>query len=450
MRIQDRILNLCDKVPALKDLYYSQVRHYTIQAHTINVLNQFEEYFAHRFSEIEIEVYRLFLLLHDIGKPIAHKKGNRNNQNKETITIISENKQKLNISDNDFVMFKALLGKDFLGLYMQDKTSLDDTYFNIKEQSNLSKFDLHSFFYLLSVYYQCDVASYTKDAGGLKYLEYLFDYQHGLKIYDENLKLLKFSSSYQSKYIALLNKINADVAVKYKSDEISVSSNLKFVSGNIFNSKAQTIVNTINCVGVMGKGIALVFRLRYPLMFDIYKRFCNEKIIGIGKLWLYSQQPNAPWVLNFPTKFHWKYPSKIEYIEKGLIKFSETYKEKGITSIAFPLLGTHNGGLDREKVKVLMIKYLSKCDIPIEIYDYDPSAPDDLFETFKKNWNSLSKQEIKDATGIQPQYIRKINDILVNPEVYSMVTLVSYEGIGEKTLQKAFNFAMYYKQEKLF
>ncbi|HHT61638.1 MAG TPA: macro domain-containing protein [Bacteroidales bacterium] len=227
-------------------------------------------------------------------------------------------------------------------------------------------------------------------------------------------------------------------------------SNLKFINGNIFNSKAQTIVNTINCVGVMGKGIALVFKLRYPLMFDIYKRYCDEKHIGIGKLWLYNQQPNTPWVLNFPTKYHWKYPSKMEYIEKGLIKFSETYKEKCITSIAFPLLGTHNGGLEREEVKLLMIKYLSECDIPIEVYDYDPFASDDLFEAFKINWKKLSDQEVKVATGIQPQYIRKINEVLKNPDVCSMVKLVSYPGIGEKTLQKAFNFAMNYKQEKLF
>lgn len=450
MTTQEIITSICERVPALEELYDAQVRHYTIKEHTINVLNQFEKYFANHFSEIEIEVFRLFLLLHDIGKPIAHKKGNRDNQYSETIRIIAENKQELNLSDNDFLLFKALLSADSLGLYMQDKISLEDTYFKIKEQSNLSKFDVKSFFYLLSVYYQCDVASYTKDAGGLKYLEYLFSYQNGNKTYDENSKLLKFSSNFQPKYIALLNKITGIIVVEKKSEEMTIPSNLKFINGNIFNSKAQTIVNTINCVGVMGKGIALVFKLRYPLMFDIYKRYCDEKHIGIGKLWLYNQQPNTPWVLNFPTKYHWKYPSKMEYIEKGLIKFSETYKEKCITSIAFPLLGTHNGGLEREEVKLLMIKYLSECDIPIEVYDYDPFASDDLFEAFKINWKKLSDQEVKVATGIQPQYIRKINEVLKNPDVCSMVKLVSYPGIGEKTLQKAFNFAMNYKQEKLF
>ena len=106
MTLQERIINICKIVPDLEELYNVQVRHYTIKEHTMNVLNQFEKYFSNSFSEIEIDVFRLFLLLHDIGKPIAHKKGNRDNQYSETIRIISENKQKLNLSDNDFLLFK--------------------------------------------------------------------------------------------------------------------------------------------------------------------------------------------------------------------------------------------------------------------------------------------------------------------------------------------------------
>ena len=165
-------------------------------------------------------------------------------------------------------------------------------------------------------------------------------------------------------------------------------SNITIINGNIFNTKAQTIVNTVNCVGVMGKGIALVFKLRYPAMFDIYQDFCKQGLIGIGKLWIYKGDARDPWVLNFPTKTHWKLPSEYEYIEKGLQKFVETYKEKGITSIAFPLLGANNGGLDGKKVEELMISYLSQCDIPIEIYHYDPQAPDDLFEEFRLKWKN--------------------------------------------------------------
>ena len=175
--------------------------------------------------------------------------------------------------------------------------------------------------------------------------------------------------------------------------------NITFHKGNIFNTKMQTIVNTVNCVGVMGKGIALVFKLRYPDMFEKYKELCQSKLICIGKLWLYKSESCSQWVLNFPTKFHWKYPSKIEYLEAGLQKFVDTYKEKGITSIAFPLLGTHNGGLNKVEVLNLMYKYLEKCDLTIEIYEYDPLSPDDLFENFKKKWNGISYIEKKNIIG---------------------------------------------------
>lgn len=217
----------------------------------------------------------------------------------------------------------------------------------------------------------------------------------------------------------------------------------KICKGNIFNSKAQTIVNTVNCVGVMGKGIALVFKLRYPKMFDEYAGLCKKHMISPGKLWIYKGEPEAPWVLNFPTKFHWKYPSKIEYIESGLQKFVDTYKEKGITSIAFPMLGTHNGGLDKEEVRSLMERYLNKCDIPIEIYDYDPSAPDDLFDEFKSKWITIPKGQLKDITGIRTQKQIDTIDYAVNSDVIkSMISLIEYPGIGLVTMQKCFKLVM--------
>lgn len=217
---------------------------------------------------------------------------------------------------------------------------------------------------------------------------------------------------------------------------------IRFIKGNIFNSKCQTVVNTVNCVGVMGKGIAQVYKLRYPLMFLDYKEHCRNKLIKPGVLWLYNKQNNAPWILNFPTKFHWKYPSKIEWIKSGLEKFVETYEKKGITSIAFPLLGTHNGGLKTEVVKDLMVEYLSNCSIEIEIYDYDPKVKDDLFDKFKVKWLSLSSELIKKETGVQPQYARRINEILSLSSVNSMIELANFKGIGEKTLEKAFGFVL--------
>ncbi len=217
---------------------------------------------------------------------------------------------------------------------------------------------------------------------------------------------------------------------------------IKIVNGNIFNTQLQTVVNTVNCVGVMGKGIALVFKLRYPNMFDIYANHCKNGNISIGKLWLYKGEKNAPLVLNFPTKFHWKYPSKMEYLEKGLIKFCETYKEQGITSIAFPLLGAHNGGLDKEEVLTIMLKYLEKCDIPIEIYEYDPDAADDLFENFSHNWRAISALQIKDHTSISKDKIETITSAIESGKVKSMIGLINEKGIGLKTMEKCFRFVM--------
>lgn len=141
---------------------------------------------------------------------------------------------------------------------------------------------------------------------------------------------------------------------------------------NIFDSQCQTIVNTVNCVGVMGKGIALEMKNRYPDMFEKYKNLCENKLIDIGKLWIYThivEKEIVKRILNFPTKIHWKNKSEYEYIEKGMQKFIETYQDKNITSIAFPMLGCNNGGLDSDMVLEIMLKYLSKCDnLIVEIY----------------------------------------------------------------------------------
>ena len=135
---------------------------------------------------------------------------------------------------------------------------------------------------------------------------------------------------------------------------------IEYVDTTVFNANAQTIVNTINCVGVMGNGLALEFRLRYPEMYDHYVEQCKQKKVQIGKPYLYREYV-TPWILNFPTKKHWKYPSKIQWIEQGLKYFVANYKHGGIKSIAFPKLGCNHGDLDWNDVKSLMEKHLRAC-----------------------------------------------------------------------------------------
>lgn len=141
---------------------------------------------------------------------------------------------------------------------------------------------------------------------------------------------------------------------------------IEYIEGDIFNSPAQTIVNTVNTVGVMGKGLALAFKQRYPEMFASYRTACEKRQLKTGKLMLWYAPDH--WVLLFPTKEHWRNPSKLEYIENGLIKFANTYADKNITSIAFPRLGCGNGELNWNDVKPLMEKYLKPLSIDIYIY----------------------------------------------------------------------------------
>jgi O-acetyl-ADP-ribose deacetylase (regulator of RNase III) len=135
----------------------------------------------------------------------------------------------------------------------------------------------------------------------------------------------------------------------------------------LFDSPAQTLVNTVNVVGVMGKGIALEFKNRYPDMFVAYKTLCDEHKLDVGKLHLWRAKDH--WVLNFPTKTTWRQPSKLDYIKSGLEVFCKSYKNMGITSVSFPPLGCGNGNLDWNEVRPIMEEYLSKLDIPVYIHD---------------------------------------------------------------------------------
>ena len=137
--------------------------------------------------------------------------------------------------------------------------------------------------------------------------------------------------------------------------------------GNIFDSKLKTLVNPINCVGVMGKGLSLAFKQKFPQMFINYQKFCSKNLIKIGILYPYSIN-NEVRVLNFPTKKHWRYSSRPEYIEEGLKYFVNNYKRLNISSIAFPPLGCGSGKLDFKFILPLMKKYLDNLPIEIEIY----------------------------------------------------------------------------------
>ncbi len=145
---------------------------------------------------------------------------------------------------------------------------------------------------------------------------------------------------------------------------------IKYVSGDIFNSDCQTLVNPVNCVGVMGAGLAWQFAERYPKLEREYRCICRNKLLTIDKLWICRY--SGKWVLCFPTKRHWRAPSKLKYIEAGLRNLVKTYKTRGITSIAFPKLGCGLGGLDWNDVRALMERYLGPIELDVQIYAEGP------------------------------------------------------------------------------
>lgn len=137
--------------------------------------------------------------------------------------------------------------------------------------------------------------------------------------------------------------------------------------GDLFKTDKQTLVNTVNCVGIMGKGIAAIFKKEYPEMFKEYKERCDRGLMRLGEPYLYTDLAGAS-VLNFPTKQHWRASTRLADVEAGLDYFIANYKAWGIESIAFPPLGCGNGGLSWETVGPLMYKKLKAIDIPVEIY----------------------------------------------------------------------------------
>jgi len=142
---------------------------------------------------------------------------------------------------------------------------------------------------------------------------------------------------------------------------------VKVLVGDLFESKAQTWVNTINCVGVMGKGVALEFKNRFPDMYEDYVTRCKRGEVKLGYPYLFKRLV-PPWILNFPTKDHWRSVANLKSIIEGLKYLLSHYKDWRIQSLAIPPLGCGQGQLEWRIVGPTLYRLLSKIDIPIELY----------------------------------------------------------------------------------
>jgi O-acetyl-ADP-ribose deacetylase (regulator of RNase III) len=174
---------------------------------------------------------------------------------------------------------------------------------------------------------------------------------------------------------------------------------IRNASGNLLEAKAEALVNTVNTVGIMGKGIALQFKQAFPNNFKLYKKACAAGEIQVGQVFVtQTQQLQGPrFIVNFPTKTHWRANSKLTDIETGLIALRKWIEQTGIQSIAVPPLGCGNGGLDWEVVRPLIEKHLDNLNAQVLVY----GPQSNIYEHLKLEARADSKLTIAKAQFIQ-------------------------------------------------
>ena len=185
---------------------------------------------------------------------------------------------------------------------------------------------------------------------------------------------------------------------------------IKYIKGNILESQAQALVNTVNTVGVMGKGIALQFKKAFPNNYKAYVEACKKNELKIGTLLVYKDgniTSGQKIIINFPTKTTWRKPSEYEYIEKGLDNLLEIIHQYNIESIAIPPLGAGNGGLEWEKVKKIIHDKLK--DENVDIFIYEPT---------KQIKEHLKKERVK-LTNARALLLYVLYDLVRNGEYVS-------------------------------
>lgn len=208
---------------------------------------------------------------------------------------------------------------------------------------------------------------------------------------------------------------------------------VKYFNGSIFHSNIKNIVNTVNCDGYMGAGIALEFKIRYPEYFLDYEAKAKSGKINVGKIDYYFDQKNT--IISFPTKNHYKYLSKLEWIENGLIHFVQTYKEMNITEVAFPKLGTSNGGLNWDEVKTLMEKYLNS--LPIDVLICLDNEVDSLSDEYKII-QRINRLDYEDLIDIFHFTSKQADNFLKHKPIKRLRDVLKIPAIGERTYTKVY------------
>lgn len=201
---------------------------------------------------------------------------------------------------------------------------------------------------------------------------------------------------------------------------------IQYCKGNILQAHAQALVNTVNTIGVMGKGIALQFRETFPENYKDYKEAAANDELRIGKMFIHKTNrfDGVEYIINFPTKKEWFKPSSYSYVEEGLIDLVNVIKELNITSIAIPPLGCGNGRLNWGKVKVMIEEHLAALEA-VQVFLYEPD--ENVKEILR---NESSKKEVK----------------LTDARAALLYVLFHYEAMGEMTSLFSANKLSYFLQ----
>ena len=143
-----------------------------------------------------------------------------------------------------------------------------------------------------------------------------------------------------------------------------------YTHGNLLESDADALVNTVNTVGIMGKGIALQFKNAFPTNYTTYVNACKRLEVTLGRMFVHDRGHHAQprWIVNFPTKGHWRSRSRIHHIEAGLTDLRQVISEVGIPSIAIPALGCGHGGLEWTDVRPLIKEKLDDLQTKVLLY----------------------------------------------------------------------------------
>lgn len=205
---------------------------------------------------------------------------------------------------------------------------------------------------------------------------------------------------------------------------------IKYKTGDLFNENVEALVNSVNCVGVMGRGIALQFKNRFPDNFKAYATACKHQEVQPGQMFVFEtkQLANPRYIINFPTKRHWRGKSRMEDIESGLKSLVSEIKKRNIQSIAIPSLGSDLGGLNWSDVRPLIDTTLQELDA-VDVFVFTPgSAPSDGRPNRSTNVPKMTPTRAA-LVSLMDRYILGLLDPFITLlEVHKLMYFLEYAG----------------------